>query len=263
MGSVVQGREIAARVWRGDLPHHRGIVSGLADVSLVRARLHALVHRAQVAGHALGPLATVDVLSAEPRSILEATEQALDAVLPAYFPSWTSLIAAVDGENRALLEILIVQSVAARQARWVVRELELADARLARDLAAPRGPVAQLAPLVESARRAYQEGRPEEAVQHLVHADAIERSPAVLLQLAVALWRAGRIAHALHTVRVCLLEDGDRFASAEALLSAARVESSLRRVADGRGVLGPEEEAGLSSIAGFSGDKKSWAPKIA
>lgn len=264
MSSVAQAREIAARIWRGELAHPRAPLAGLHAEHAVRARLDALAHRACLAGLDLGALSEVDLLAAEPRAVLEATERAVDAALPAYYPSWTSLLEAMTPHTSPIVELLVVQSIAARQGRWVVRELELADARTARDLiAAAPGPPARFAGLVEAARAAYQAERPEEAVGLLVEADAIERSPVVLLQMAVALWRAGRIVHALHAVRSCLLEQTERFASAESLLSAARVESSLRRVVDARGVMGPGEEAGLATVAGLLSDKKprgSWVP---
>ncbi len=266
MSSVAQAREVAARIWRGELPHPRAALAGLHDERAVRARLDALVHRACLAGLDLGALSEVDVLAADPRAVLEATERAVDAALPAYYPSWTSLLDALSPHTAPIVELLMVQSVAARQGRWVVRELELADARTARDLIAAPGPPARLGELVESARAAYQAERPEEAVALLVEADAIERSPTVLLQLAVALWRAGRIVHALHAVRACLLEETERFASPESLLSAARVESSLRRVVDARGAMGPSDEAGLATLAALLSDKKlrtSWRPRSA
>lgn len=233
------------------------------DEAVVRARLHALAGRAHAGGVALGALASVDLQTAERSAILEATERAIDAAMPAYYPTTVSLMEAMTLASWVLIELLIVQSIAARQGRWPVRELELADARTARDLIAPAGPRERLPELVAAAGDAYRADRPEVAAGLLVEADAIERSPVLLLQLAVALWRAGRIAHALHAVRACLLEEPARFPSPDSLLSAVRVESSLRRVADGRGVMGPREDGALAAINAYltgRSSRTSWTP---
>lgn len=144
----------------------------------------------------------------------------------------------------------MVQSLGARQGHWIARDEELADARLARDLyrdAPPFDRDRQNA-LLNGARHAYQTGRHFEAVSLLAEADRGERIAVGLLQMAVALWRAGNPSQALHVARVCLLEEPETFPTAESLLSALKVESSLRRALEGHGAASAHDVAALKVI---------------
>lgn len=140
------------------------------------------------------------------------------------------------------LELLILQSIAGRQGRWAVREAEVKDAKIGRDLLRGLGPIDPLGARakLEGAKAAYFAGSYLEASRLLADADRCERTIDGSIQLAVALWRAGSIDAAVWAIRVALLEDRHCY-DLRTLLHAHRIESSLRLLHEQHGEFGAGE----------------------
>lgn len=250
MSSVEQARTLAARFWRGELPRRPGKLSGLNGEDKVRARLAEIAGAAECEPEVMQGLAAIDFLRASSQEISERTERLLYEALPAYFPTPHTLLDALSTWTWPLVDLIVVQSVGARQGHWLARDAEVAEARIARELFGPgrAQPAARHAEVVAAAKDAYLAGRHAEAVKLLAEADRGHRSPVALLQLSVALWRLGKLPHALIAVRMALLEEPSSFPTAESLLSAARVESSLRHATEGHAATSEADRAALKVV---------------
>jgi len=232
------------------MPRRPGRYSSLNGEDKVRARLFQVAQTAQGDQALVDTLRGIDFLRAPADEILARSEKLIAEALPAYFPTPHTLLDALGRDTWPLIDLIVVQSIGARQGHWLVRDAELADAKIARDLhrdAGPFNPMRQ-AQLHAAAKTAYANARYGEAVTLLSEADRGERSAVGLLQMAVALWRAENPLHALHIIRACLLEEPDTFPNAEAYLSAAKVESSLRRSLENAAATTEQDRASLKVI---------------
>lgn len=277
VSAVREGRGVAEQVWTGRLPRGRLRLGGLNSERVVRARLDAVLERAPEGTGVRSLLPRGLFTSADPLTALEQTERAVEKLHPEYFPSPWAVLEEVD--RSPALELLILQSIAGRQGRWAVREAEVKDAKIGRDLLRGLGPIDPLGARakLEGAKAAYFAGSYLEASRLLVDADRSERTIDGSVQLAVALWRAGSIDAAVWAIRVALLEDLDRY-DLKTLLHAHRIESSLRLLHEqhaefGAGELGrmallaedlarPAPPARRPSSAGPLGRSPSAAPLI-
>ncbi|MFO0723117.1 MAG: hypothetical protein U1E65_04980 [Myxococcota bacterium] len=217
-------------------------LGGLTSERVVRQRLDSILERIPLSVISRSTLPRGLFGRADPLTALEHTERAVEQAHPEYFPGPLGLMEVVD--RSLVLELLIIQSIAGRQGRWAIRDSEVEDAKIGRELLRLVGPASpdENAAKLERARAAYLSGDHAAAVRDLVDVDRHDRTPTGAVQLALALWRLGQIPQALWAIRVALLEDLDRF-ELRALHHAQCVESSLRLIAEGRAAFGPSELA--------------------
>lgn len=230
------------------MPRGRLRLGGLVSERVVRARLDAVLERAPE-GTGIRRLIPKGLFtSADPLTALEQTERAVAELHPEFFPSPWAILELID--RSPALQLLILQSIAGRQGRWAVRDAEVKDAKIGRDLLRGLGPIDPLgsAAKLEAAKTAYFAGSYLEASRLLVDADRSERTVEGSVQLAVALWRAGSIEAAVWAIRVALLEELDRF-DLKTLLHAHRIESSLRLLHEQHGGFGAGELGRMALLA--------------
>jgi hypothetical protein len=230
------------------MPRGRLRLGGLVSERVVRARLDAVLERAPE-GTGIRRLIPKGLFtSADPLTALEQTERAVAELHPEFFPSPWAILELID--RSPALQLLILQSIAGRQGRWAVRDVEVKDAKIGRDLLRGLGPIDPLgsAAKLEAAKTAYFAGSYLEASRLLVDADRSERTVEGSVQLAVALWRAGSIEAAVWAIRVALLEELDRF-DLKTLLHAHRIESSLRLLHEQHGGFGAGELGRMALLA--------------
>lgn len=160
------------------------------------------------------------------------TEALVSSVCPGRFYSAQDLFDAVDEGTEHLLQLLAVQSLAARQGVWLAREEEAEDAELALELFSriERPNPGQFNALHACADELMRSNKNLEAAVCLIDADRIVRTTDGLFKASFALWRAGRFDAALWAIRTCLLERPDTFESTELMLKAQMIESSLRQI---------------------------------
>src|SRR5262249_34038119 len=137
----------------------------------VRARLHKIAGeldtQARLPDGLSIRLVAIRFESDDPLSILERTEGLLTQYTTTTFESSDEALADRDRATRLMLELIIVQSLAARLGLWAARGTEMADARTARaqykELGEPHW--SKYRSLVESAQTLYKGERYKECAR--------------------------------------------------------------------------------------------------
>jgi hypothetical protein len=219
VGAIEAARGIAGEVWSRCRALSRLRLRGLNSEKAVRRRLQETA----------GPIADdAEWMEAPAEELVERSEQALSMACPGAWPSADRLLHGVAGAAQVALDLVVIQSLAARMGHWRPTRHERRDAAIAYRHVAARSPgFEEYRDLLSRARRSAKTGDHEAAVRHRFAADRLVRTAANLVDAASSLCRLGDRRAALWSLRVALLEPNASFGEPHARMFAEKLYESL------------------------------------
>jgi hypothetical protein len=203
--TVDAARVLAADVWNRARGHDSLSIRGLNSEEAVRRRLAKTARRFKKA---------IDWMRAPMVEIGE------------------SAVALYQLDPSEMIQLVVIQALAARLGHWMPTEHEIDDAATAHRLAFDLGPpeFGRYRNLLADARRLRKAQRYPEALQHALAADRLVRTAPNLVDAAVCLTRMGDQRGALWSIRAALLEPRPSFGDDRTFLFAERLHERLSAV---------------------------------